>query len=539
MARGETKHPLSIVVSAVDRATRPMRRIQQVIDRTTRPARRLRGALKLAYADTGLPKVLDAFRAMGSSVLRVGRALAGIVTKLGLIAGAAGAAAFALVKSFADAGDNVAKTALRLGIGIEKLQEWRFAAESAGVSAQTFDMAMQRVGRRVAEAVAGMGEARPALAALGVSATDASGRVRTLESLLPELADKLSAVESSSTRNALAMKLFDSEGVALVQMLKDGSAGLDEMGRQARETGRIIGPEGVARSEAFKDALLRLHSSMLGVRRVIAEEILPAFTEFFGRLSSWLIEHRQTVSDFTSEFMAELPGRIAMLQERLGALWQSVKPVIDRFREFADWLRENNRWVGVLAIGLGALALILAIPMLAALALVTKAVIALGAALLLTPVGLVITGIGILVAGLIWLGDNWDWLGEKVDQVVGWIIDRLRSLKDWALGVFEDIGGFIAGLFGSGGDVDQAADRVAEARERAVGDALDGGSFDINRTTVADIVGDGSARGGSDERSVVLVQFEDVPEGARVQQDRRGGSNVDLEVGYAMAEFGR
>lgn len=60
-----------------------------------------------------------------------------------------------LVKANLGAGDVLAKTADKVGIAAESLQEMRYAAELTGVQTSTLDMAMQRLSRRVGEAARG------------------------------------------------------------------------------------------------------------------------------------------------------------------------------------------------------------------------------------------------------------------------------------------------------------------------------------------------------------------------------------------------
>jgi hypothetical protein len=90
----------------------------------------------------------------------------------------------------------------KIGVGVEALQELRFAAKASGVEQQTLDMALQRFTRRAAEAAQGTGEAKDALAQMGIALRDQSGNLRRSE--------------DPAERVPLAFKLFDSEGVALV-----------------------------------------------------------------------------------------------------------------------------------------------------------------------------------------------------------------------------------------------------------------------------------------------------------------------------------
>lgn len=107
----------------------------------------------------------------------------------------------------------------RLGASVEGLQQIKLAAELSNVEFGQVSMGMQRMTRRVAEAAQGMGEAKGALLELGIDAA-------ALKEMLPDeqlriVAERLSDVEGQSDRVRLAFKLFDSEGVSVVQMLDE------------------------------------------------------------------------------------------------------------------------------------------------------------------------------------------------------------------------------------------------------------------------------------------------------------------------------
>ena len=101
-------------------------------------------------------------------------------------------------------------------------------------------MALQRFTRRAAEAAQGTGEAKDALAQMGIALRDQSGNLRRSEDLLADVADAFARIEDPAERVRLAFKLFDSEGVALVNLLSDGSGALEEMRERARDLGIVL-----------------------------------------------------------------------------------------------------------------------------------------------------------------------------------------------------------------------------------------------------------------------------------------------------------
>ena len=81
-----------------------------------------------------------------TGIRTLGGTLAGVATVGGLAA---------LVDRSISAADAIGKTADKIGVGVEALQELRFAAKASGVEQQTLDMALQRFTRRAAEAAQG------------------------------------------------------------------------------------------------------------------------------------------------------------------------------------------------------------------------------------------------------------------------------------------------------------------------------------------------------------------------------------------------
>src|SRR5918994_6519894 len=101
----------------------------------------------------------------------------------------------ALIGRSISAADAIGKTADKIGVGVEALQELRFAAKASGVEQQTLDMALQRFTRRAAEAAQGTGEAKDALAQMGIALRDHSGNLRRSEDLLADVADAFARIE--------------------------------------------------------------------------------------------------------------------------------------------------------------------------------------------------------------------------------------------------------------------------------------------------------------------------------------------------------
>ena len=179
--------------------------------------------------------------------------------------------------------DTMAKFAQRIGVTTAKLQELRFAALDTGVAAGTLDMALQRSVRRISEAAAGTGEAKDAIKELGLDA-------RTLAAMTPDkafhaIADAMKEIVTQGDRVRLSFKLYDSEGVALVNTLALGSEGLKKMADEARNLGAVLSSTTIKEIEKLQSEAAKTNAILqAGVAAVATQfgDPIDAYKRVFG-----------------------------------------------------------------------------------------------------------------------------------------------------------------------------------------------------------------------------------------------------------------
>lgn len=276
---------------------------------------------ELDRVDKGFSKVNKS----GSAFTSTMKALAGVVS-VGLFT--------RLAKGALDFGSTLDDTSKKLGIASEQLQALRFAGEQNGIATDTMDMALQRFTRRVAEAIQGTGEAKDALAAMGVELTDWKGNMRPAEDLLADVADAMSLIPDQGERVRLAFKLFDSEGVQMVNVLGDGSAALREYGQRAEETGRILNDEMVGKLSEANNAVNELQG-------VLRTELAEAFAE--------LAPYIQQAATYLSENLGPAIARV-------GKAISDIRPVMEWLISALQWLfNKGGTAIGGFAASIGAL----------------------------------------------------------------------------------------------------------------------------------------------------------------------------------------
>ena len=161
-------------------------------------------------------------------------------------------------RSTLDMADALGKTSARLGLTTEGLQTLRFAATQSGMTTEMLEMSLQRFTRRLAEADEGTGVLKDTCKELGIDIRDPNDRLKSAESLLGEVADKMSVIPEQGKRVKMAFSMFDSEGVKMVNMLQGGKKGFDELRQSLIDTGAIMEDEFIETAAEANDALDQL-----------------------------------------------------------------------------------------------------------------------------------------------------------------------------------------------------------------------------------------------------------------------------------------
>jgi hypothetical protein len=397
---------------------------RQVAEATARIERQQRALKLLGEAD-----VSGKFGNMTQEVGRFGRRAA-------MLGGAAAGGIFALANSTATLGDETAKTADLMGIGIAELQELRYAAERSGVATDSLDGSMQRFVRRVGRAAQGGGAAAKAYDELGLSAK-ALGQM-TPDQALSVVADRLEEVTNQTDRVAYASALFGNEGEGMLRMLNGGSGALQDLRNQAHATGNVLSEEAARDAEDFKDALLDAQMGLQGMRHTIGAQLMPAVAKMMRNLSGWMAENRDQVERFADAFGTRMTEAVPVLMDiargggRVASVLQSTVSTLanlvggyDRLAAIVAALFAAKAIASVIAFGIALGKAGVALGMFAStLPAVVGGVKALGLAFMATPVGWVVAGIAAIAAGAIYLWKNWETIGPKFSAMWEGIVAR-------------------------------------------------------------------------------------------------------------------
>ena len=187
----------------------------------------------------------------------VGRSLTQAFNVRALAGGALAAGFVLLAKRAINAGDAIAKTADRIGISTDALQEFRFAAARSGVTMQQLDGAFEAFGKRLGELQStGGGTLAEFVNKLDGDLGKMLATAKNSDQALDVFFNAMAKLEKQTDRSALAAAGFGRQaGVAMTILVRDGTKGLNAMRREARELGLVLGESLLRDAEKTSDAL--------------------------------------------------------------------------------------------------------------------------------------------------------------------------------------------------------------------------------------------------------------------------------------------
>ncbi len=270
-------------------------------------------------------KTKGAFSSATRGIKSIAKSIFSMKTALTAVVGATGLAL--LIKQSIDSTDALAKTAAKIGTTTESLGALQYAAKLTGVETNTLNMAMQRFTRRAAEAAKGTGEAQQALRDLNIDANDLVQM--PLDQRMLVLADAFSEVENESEKLALAFKLFDSEGAALVNTLNEGRISLEAMFKDAQTLGIIMSTGAAKGVEAASDSLTKFSLLLRGIRDQITAALAPIIVYlsdlFTQRLKTAIAGTNGSISEFANLLVKEGLMALAGFVFGIGKSLQALK----------------------------------------------------------------------------------------------------------------------------------------------------------------------------------------------------------------------
>ncbi|MFG7180667.1 hypothetical protein ACGYQ5_14160 [Burkholderia pseudomallei] len=188
------------------------------------------------------------------------------------VAGALGEWAIEQVRKIGEMGEALEHASQETGIAIDKLQEFIYAGQTVGISADQMQTAMGFLSRRIAEARGGSIQAEAAFRLLGISMRDLQSL--SLDQVYQRIAKAMAEHANGAEKTALVMQVFGRNARELVPLLNEMGEHYGELAQRAHEVGAVTDTETV-------EAMARLGMHM----NELKADIGAAASTFGGQLA--------------------------------------------------------------------------------------------------------------------------------------------------------------------------------------------------------------------------------------------------------------
>lgn len=284
-----------VIYRLKDLFTGPVNKVKAGYRELSREAKRSADAVEgasarqgkaLAGLGGGVSKLLGSWRALGAAT----GATAGLFTFKGLI----------------DEADQLGKAAQKVNLTSEALSKLSFAASRNNVDFRTLEIGLQRMERRIGDALNGSTELQKTFAKLGLDVRELS-RLSADQAFL-KIADAVKNAGSETEKLSLFIKIFDAEAANLIRVANQGSDGIRALGDEAERLGKVFGSDFTRQAAEFNDQLTNLGAQLDGAK-------IRAFSGPLKELVGYL-EQRGF-----GDRRAGLEGQLALLEEQINRPW--------------------------------------------------------------------------------------------------------------------------------------------------------------------------------------------------------------------------
>lgn len=568
-----TDYSVAVLLKLGDQLTAPMRKVASGLIASTR-------GITKGIAGSGLVEQAGAMtRSLGrtaGAVSAVGDRLSGLAPVVAAVASGFSAAGLVRVAGdYANVGAEVLATAKSINVGVEALQELRYAASVNKIEAGQLDSSLDRLQKTIINVATGQGdEAVSLFQRLGISARDARGNIKSAVDILPQIADAFARNQNGGMRKAMAESLGIDE--ALIPLLARGKQALLAYGQEARRLGIVLSEDAITAAAAYAEEQKKTTFALEGLRNTVGASLLPVLQPLIETFREWLVANRELVASRVAEAVQAIADAFKgiSLTAILDGVTGFVRAASDAVGLIGGWKNAAIALVVVMNAGLiystvaatremGLLgwqiaktvfqmgALIATQAAGAIMNFVTAiragygAMAAFNLILAANPIGAVILAVTALAGAAYLIYDNWEpitkffgdlWasIGKAFEDGVAWVSGLLDPLMA-RIEQFKNILATVRG--GAGGLFDMAKSAIGLGPDPAAAPERRSGGPSLLATAARAGVAGGPGAPGPNGGVDVNVRFERAPAGMRVDTQSRGAASTEVEVGHSFADM--
>jgi hypothetical protein len=172
------------------------------------------------------------------------------------------------------------------GISTQNLSVMKYMAQSTGVEFEALTKGFKKFSTDIRDADEGTKKAVESFGRLGITQRQVKDSGGDMYTMLGLVADRFKSMADGPLKAASAVDLFGKGGLALIPILNQGKAGIEEFRAEAQSLGLVLDEEGVAKMEALHQASVKLHGALEGMALGLVSGLEPALSNLGEALTS-------------------------------------------------------------------------------------------------------------------------------------------------------------------------------------------------------------------------------------------------------------
>lgn len=482
----------TITISAVDKATATVRKVNDNVDRLTRPFNQVGKSFKSLGRELGFDKIGKNLGNIGREAAGAARGITSIVAPMAAITGVGSVAGIAaLATNWAKLGRSIDNSARGIGISSSQLQSFQGAAKLVGIDSESTTGSLESLATTMQDARWGRNQgALMLLNKLGIGLKRTKDGANDVVGEYKAIADAIAKEANPQVQALIANNL----GLGnMLPFLREGSAGIERYEQMVKRLGYTMGNDAVERSKEFAQSLAGLELAADGTKNAIGDALIPVMKPLVDEFATWLATNRELIATDVAGWVKSFAGWLQSID------WKSVG---DGMTSFLQDIKDTVDWLG----GWKNAAILVAVAMNAQLIV---SVLSLGGQLAKA-------GIGVLS----FVGTLWKW--QRAATAAGAAQDALALGRGTGL------------LAGAGLAVSTAA--VGAGAMLYSGTLNDGEDDEVRRRKAAEDAASGQVRGGTEMAARVAKYFQGF--GWTREQAAGIAANLSAESGFDPQAIG-
>jgi len=291
----------TITISAVDKASATVRKVNDSVSRMTRPFEEVGKSFKSLGRELGFERIGKNLTNIGREAGGAARSIGNIVAPMAAITGigsVAGVAALAV--NWAKLGRSIDNSAHGIGISAGQLQTFQGAAKMVGIDTELATGSLNSLATTMQDAQWGRNQgALLMLNKLGIGLKKAKDGSWDVVGEYKAIANAIASQKSPQVQALIANNL----GLGgMLPFLREGAAGIERYEATVKRLGYVMSDDAVQRGKEFSQSLAGLNIVIDGTKNSIGDKLIPVMKPLVDQFTSWLAVNRDLIANDIGEW---------------------------------------------------------------------------------------------------------------------------------------------------------------------------------------------------------------------------------------------